>query len=156
MPLTYVYSRLRISLSSLAISALFEESELGLECLAETMSTIMTDRTLSELYTSAAILDMTELCTVSESDIPLREVLDDFHLLTKLVREAVELPEFQYLGQLRAVHLELPNTLILEYYTGVSPNRIDTQEPLCEFQIEPFQSNNDYVIWATARRGRHA
>ena len=128
MPLTYVYTRLRVSLAGLAVSALFEESDLGLESLSDTLTTIVTDRTLSEVYASTAVSDMVELCGLSESEISLREVLDDFHLLTKLVKEAISTPEFKCFGYLRAIHLELPNTLILEYYSGKSTPHAEAAE----------------------------
>lgn len=120
MALVYVYSRLLVSLDSLAISALFEENDISLEELAETVTSIVTDNTLCNVYISSAIEDFLEMHLLKSSELSFEDVLSDFKELLEMVKLVINRPEFSKLGKLRAVHLEKPNTLILEFFSGLS------------------------------------
>ena len=115
MALTYLYARLRISLATMALHALFEESDHGLESLSEVLTTVVTETTLSELYADAAAIDLMALSELNSDSPPLLELLTEFRLLTKMIRTIHAEHEFKGLGRLTAIHLELPDTLILEY-----------------------------------------
>ena len=136
MPLTYVYTRLDVKLDSLAVTALFDEATAtGLETLSDTLTTILTDTTLSELYTTAAVRDILEIHAYSTQDLEINQVLEDFQLLAALVRARIERTTSKHYGLLRAIHLELPNTLILEFaaYHPVPPKkpRVQLKEHRC-------------------------
>ena len=136
MGLTYLYTRLEVSLDTLAIAALFEESDAyGLEALSDSLSCIMTETTLSELYTDITIRDLLEVHAFCTKDIEINQVFEDFQVLTALIRSRIDQNASKHYGWLRAIHLEYPNTLILEYAKYTPKVQIDIsrfrREPRC-------------------------
>ena len=124
MGLIYLYTRLEVTLDALSITALFDEDRgSGLDALSDTLSTILTETTLSELYTTQAIRDILEIHAFSTKDLEVQKVLEEFQLLTALIRSRIEKTQCAKYGMLRAIHLEHPNTLILEFVRAQAPTK---------------------------------
>lgn len=113
--LTYLYTRLRLSLARLALVALLEKHDRGLEALSEDLGLILKANTGSEAYKASAMIDYLELVQVeTDLDLDREEILAEFDELLKDIELSIRKYD-KTMPRLRAIHLEFPNLLILEY-----------------------------------------
>lgn len=114
MPLTYLYTRLRLSLARLVLVTLLERNDRGLEALAKDMSKLLLN--YKEHDPSSILWDYFEMLEedpeLNDIDpVQLRDELDELleEVMTSASKYAMRLPVP------RAVHFEFPDILVIEY-----------------------------------------
>lgn len=110
MALHYHYTRITVSLARLGIVALLEKYGLSIESLSEDISEVFREpalqplKEIAMLYDYLGILQETYDATIEED-----KLIEELQLLFKEVAA-----KFNGKERVRAVHLELPDNLILE------------------------------------------
>lgn len=122
--LNYHYTRLELTLSSLALLALLEKQDLSLETLADDLTQVFKEKQTSRLKEAALLMDYLQMLQTTDIEVSEEEIADDLVLLLRLIALKIERYRSQKKMLPRAIHLELPNVLVLEYAPSAAPKPV--------------------------------
>ena len=115
--LTYLYARLDLTVSALALVEIFKQNGLNLEHVSHDFSEIILNEHSATLYEEAFLNDLEEFVSLSDLEYDLSELKKELYLLLKDIRLALKVHHALSLGRLRAIHLEMPNCVVVELLT---------------------------------------
>lgn len=116
MRLTYIYTKLQMSLAKLALVVLLEKHDKGLEALSEDLGLIVKDGTLADIYKTSMLMDYVGLLQEElELEFQEEQLVDELEELIKDIVSLILRYDQRMHVKPRAIHLELPNILVIEY-----------------------------------------
>jgi len=146
MPLTHLYTRLRVSLARFVLVGLLERNASGLEALAEDISNLLLNKNRDDY--STILFDYFEMLEEDpcfdetgpeELQIELEELL--FEIIFSVSRYSERMP------QPRAIHFQLPDILIIEYPdTGPPPIRAASSFPIRLIKTRPSKPRQRFFV----------
>lgn len=115
--LTYLIARLNITVSTLALVDIMKQHGMDLEHVSQDLTEIVINDTWCSAFEEAFLLDLGELVLLSEFEYDLLDIKEEFRLLLDEIRHALKLHRVNQIGKIIAIHLQLPDTIVVQILT---------------------------------------
>lgn len=115
--LSYLYARIDLTISALALADLLKRSDLNLEHVSTHITDILLNENVSTVNKQVLLKDIEELVSLSEFDHDLQTVMDEVEMLLEEIRRLISRHRLHLFGRMRSVHLQAPNTVVIEFYS---------------------------------------
>ena len=115
--LSYLLARLNLTVSSLALVDIMKQNGLDLEHVSQDLTEIVLNETWCSAFEESFLLDLSELVLLSDFEYDLLSIKEEFRLLLDEIRCALKLHSVKQIGKIISIHLQLPDTIVVEILT---------------------------------------
>jgi hypothetical protein len=115
--LSYLLARLNLTVSSLALVDIMKQNGLDLEHVSQDLTEIVQNDAWCKAFEESFLFDLSELILLSEFEYDLLTLREEFRILLDEIRHALKLHSVKQIGKIVSIHLQLPDTIIVEIFT---------------------------------------